>query len=256
MKTTSTPYLSVLISTYNKPEYLEMCIESYLRQSYDNFELVITDDGSDNRTAQLIHQFQNKTSIPIKHIWQEDQGFRLARVRNLGIVAAQGEYLLFTDQDCIADKDLLKEHIENAKNGQVIQGNRRLFSSKQTNKILNLSIEEIFELNLKKLSKRHHLEYFFVFRLFRHFGALVDCNLSGFKKDFLSVNMYDESFSFWGGQDLDLGFRMKTKGYNLAFFKNRSFVYHLYHQSSRNLLNKYYRRLYKKIIKHNLRFPR
>ena len=254
METHRKPSISVLISAYNKPEFLVICLESFLRQNERDFEIIVTDDGSDETTAQLLDRIKKKSPIFIKHIWQEDQGIRLARVRNLGIKAARGEYILFTDQDCIAGRDLLKDHLENAERGQVLQGNRRLISKKDTETLVNLSFEKIFDLDLKKMSRRHQSEYIFVHGIFRHIGALVDCNLSGFKEDFLSVNMFDESYNDWGGHDFDLGFRMKRKGYTLAFFKDRANLYHLYHPSPRNLLNKGYRRLYKKIIKQSLGF--
>ena len=246
------PSLSILVSTYNKPEFLEICLESLLRQSHKDFEIIVTDDGSTETTEQLIRRFQDKSPVSIRHVWQEDRGFRLARIRNLGMTKAEGDYVVFTDQDCIADPDLIKDHLEKAERGQVLQGNRRLISKGETEKFLNLPLDKLFGLDLKNISRRHHLEYYCVHKVFRHVGALVDCNISGFKADFLSVGPYDERFQNWGGQDFDLGFRMQRRGFRLAFNKDKSYVYHLYHPGRRNLLNAEYRRLYWRILKHYL----
>jgi glycosyltransferase involved in cell wall biosynthesis len=249
MKTHNDPFVSVLISTYNSPHFLERCLNSYTHQSYKNFEIIVTDDGSDEKTERLVKRFKEKSTIEVRHVWQEDQGNRTARARNLGIAASNGEYLLFTDQDCIADKDLLADHIQKARRGHVVQGNRRLLSKKTTEFLLRFPAERISDFELMELSRKFYPESFFVHGIFRHIGALVDCNLSGFKEDFLAVNMFDENYVGWGGQDFDLGYRLKKKGYRLDFFRNRSFVYHLFHQSSRNLFNANYRRLYKKIFR-------
>ena len=81
---------SLVISTYNWPEALELCLKSSLQQTVAPAEILVADDGSDERTAQLIARYRVQTSIPIVHVWQEDTGFRVGSIRNKAIARAPG----------------------------------------------------------------------------------------------------------------------------------------------------------------------
>ena len=244
--------MSVLISTYNNPRFLKICLESYRRQTYKDFEIIITDDGSDSRTGELIRRFQKGCAQNIRHVWQEDKGFRLAGVRNRGISVAAGEYLFFTDQDCIADKELLDKHTRQAAKGWIRQGKRRLISKKKTARLLTLSPEQAGDLDFQKISHPHHFESFFVNSIMLRFGALVASNLSGFKEDFLEAGQFDESYTGWGAEDFDLGFRLRKNKKRLSFMRHGPSVYHLHHLSRRNLFNSNYRRLYRKMLRDSI----
>ena len=73
---------SVLVSTYNWPEALELCLRSVFCQTVKPAEIVVADDGSRDDTRQLIDRLRRETDIPIVHVWQEDKGFRLSAVQN------------------------------------------------------------------------------------------------------------------------------------------------------------------------------
>lgn len=69
---------SLIISTYNRSDALEICVKSVLRQSLLPDEIIIADDGSKEDTRELIHQLAASSEVPIIHVWHEDLGFRLA----------------------------------------------------------------------------------------------------------------------------------------------------------------------------------
>ena len=96
---------SLVISTYNWPEALELCLKSSLRQTVAPAEILVADDGSDERTAQLIARYRVQTSIPIVHVWQEDTGFRVGSIRNKAIALATGAYIIQVDGDVILHPD-------------------------------------------------------------------------------------------------------------------------------------------------------
>ena len=73
---------SLIISTYNRSDALELCVKSVLRQSLLPDEIIIADDGSKEDTRELIHQLAASSEVPIIHVWHEDLGFRLASIRN------------------------------------------------------------------------------------------------------------------------------------------------------------------------------
>lgn len=85
--------VSVIIPTYNWPEALNLCLQSVLVQSVLPNEIIIADDGSKQDTRDLIDNIRKKTSVPIIHVWQEDNGFRLAQIRNKAIVQSSKDYI-------------------------------------------------------------------------------------------------------------------------------------------------------------------
>ena len=74
--------VSILVSTYNRPEALELSIRSMFAQTILPDEIVIADDGSKQDTKDLINKLRKETTIPIKHIWHEDEGFRRTMILN------------------------------------------------------------------------------------------------------------------------------------------------------------------------------
>lgn len=89
---------SVIIPAYNVEQYLVPCLESVLTQSFQDFELILVDDGSTDRTGKICDTYRQKfTQVPIQVIHQPNAG--LSAARNTGIARASGEYLIFLDGD-------------------------------------------------------------------------------------------------------------------------------------------------------------
>ena len=95
---------SLIITTYNRPEALELVLLSALKQTVMPDQIIIADDGSEEKTAELIQKFIDLNKIPIIHSWQEDRGFRLSRSRNLAVSKSRDEYLIFIDGDMLLHK--------------------------------------------------------------------------------------------------------------------------------------------------------
>ncbi len=102
--------ISVIISTYNHPQWLENVVWGYAVQTHRDFELVIADDGSTDETRLTIQRLRRETGLEIRHVWQEDRGFRKCSIMNRAILEATTEYLVFTDGDCIPRSDFLAQH--------------------------------------------------------------------------------------------------------------------------------------------------
>ena len=81
--------ISLVIATYNWPEALRACVEACFRQTDDNYEIIIADDGSGEPTRALVAELCARSPVPMRHVWQPDDGFRLAMARNRGILAAK-----------------------------------------------------------------------------------------------------------------------------------------------------------------------
>ncbi|MFM7720217.1 MAG: glycosyltransferase, partial [Sediminibacterium sp.] len=96
--------VALIIATYNWPQALQQTLRSVAHQTILPNEVLIADDGSDERTANLIQQFKEAhPTINIIHVWHEDNGFRLAAIRNKSISMAQSEYIIQIDGDIILD---------------------------------------------------------------------------------------------------------------------------------------------------------
>ena len=109
--------VSVVVSTYNQPEWLEKVLWGYNMQSFKDFELIVADDGSGSASREMLKRITPKLSYPLKHVWHEDVGFRKCLILNKAILAASADYLIFTDGDCIPRKDFVEQHMKFRKNG-------------------------------------------------------------------------------------------------------------------------------------------
>lgn len=103
--------ISVIFSTYNSPKWLEKVLWGFDCQTDDNFEIVVADDGSKEDTQRVIEKFAAQSSVPVKHVWQEDDGFQKCKILNKAIVEAEGEYLVFTDGDCVPRNEIGRAHV-------------------------------------------------------------------------------------------------------------------------------------------------
>jgi len=114
--------VSVIVSTYNKVDWLEKVLWGYTRQDFRNFELVIADDGSREDTKKLILDFAQSADFPIRHLWHPDDGYRRSIILNAAILASKGEYLVFSDGDCIPREDFVRTHVELAEPNRFLSG--------------------------------------------------------------------------------------------------------------------------------------
>ena len=128
--------ISVIITTYNRPDALAAVVRACFAQDDLDFEIIIADDGSSDNTQQCVAALQADAPMPLRHVWQEDLGFRAARVRNLGTLAAGGDYIIFLDGDCVPQRDFIRRHRKLAQRGYLVSGSRILLSQDATARTL------------------------------------------------------------------------------------------------------------------------
>src|SRR4051812_18128854 len=102
--------ISVILSTYNRADALEAVLRSLARQGDSEFEVIVADDGSGPETAALVEAWKARVGHRIEHVWHDDAGFRLAEIRNRGLLASRGAYVVFLDGDCIVRPDFIARH--------------------------------------------------------------------------------------------------------------------------------------------------
>ena len=233
--------ISLIITTYNRPDALNAVLLALLQQTDSAFEIIIADDGSTQKTADLIHGFQRKKQLLIQHIWQVDNGFQAAKIRNKGILAAMGDYLIFLDGDCVPRPCFIAKHRKLAAAGYFISGNRSLFSKNYTSDFLTHSLSvgtfhwwSYGLLRLQGKINRWFPLFFLPMGCFRRahpnrWRGVKTCNLAVWKSDLITINGFDESYTGWGYEDSDLVIRLIRSGVKHKSGRFATTVLHLWH---------------------------
>ncbi|NNL79160.1 MAG: glycosyltransferase family 2 protein [Flavobacteriaceae bacterium] len=234
--------LSVIISTYNQPVWLEKCLTGYEHQEFTDFEIIIADDGSGEETLNVIRSFQDNSKLDIKHVWQEDDGFRKTIILNKAIMAANSPYLIFTDGDCIPRNDFVATHMELRQKNRALSGgyynltksvsdeiNRELIA---TNRCFDskwlLSKGQPNNFKLHKLT-RSKTKAQFLNAITTTKASFNGMNVSCWKDDLLAVNGFNELMEY-GGEDREAGERMMNNGIKFKQIRYRAICLHLFHE--------------------------
>jgi glycosyltransferase, family 2 len=233
---------SLVITTYNWPKALEVCLNSVLDQTVAPKEIIVADDGSKQETIDLVKRFQE--SCPqsnIIHSWQEDKGFRAGMSRNRAISKASGNYIIIIDGDLVLNRHFVEDHIKNMKKGCFIQGSRVITSAVAAKKIMEGKRINIFSKGIKNninMIRSKILSKIFT-KVDRNLRGIRSCNMSFFKEDLIKVNGFEEEIEGWGREDSELAVRLFNIGCKKKKLKFEALTCHLYHnENDRSRLKK------------------
>lgn len=226
--------VSVIVTTYNNPSALIRVLDGLSVQKRLPDEVIIADDGSGPETAEAIKNYA-KMLFHMEHVWQEDMGFRAAKIRNEAIKRAKGQYIIILDGDCIPDRNFVFDHISLAEKGFFVQGKRVMvnkeasegFSEKDANspkRLLTLAL-------LGRLSNIHHTLRIPFMPSFKGvwLKGIKSCNMGLFRDDLFAVNGFNERFREWGREDTELAVRLFRYGLKRKEHLFRAICYHLWH---------------------------
>ena len=237
------PYapISLILATYNRADALDAVLRALARQLDKRFEIVVADDGSSQDTADLLERWRPRLGVPLTHIWHEDNGFRLAEIRNRAILASTGSYCIFLDGDCIPRNDFIATHRELAELGWFVVGNRVLMSEQLTAQTLGEGLEpERWEIQefarqhrrgaINRMAPLMHMQLGPVRKLLRRkwTGARA-CNLAIWRTDLDMIDGFDASYVGWGLEDSDLLIRLLRAGVQRKDGRFATGVLHLWH---------------------------
>jgi glycosyltransferase involved in cell wall biosynthesis len=233
--------LAVIVTTYNRPDALAAALEGYAAQDTHAFELLIADDGSADDTRRVIDEHARHSPFPLRHVWQEDRGFRAAAIRNRALAATAADYVIFSDGDCVPPRQFVSRHRALAEPGFFLSGNRILLSEHFTAEVLHrhLPIHHwraahwIAAWLRRDVNRALPLlalpDGAFRKRAPQRWKGVKTCNLSAWRRDLLAVNGLDESYSGWGLEDSDLVIRLLRAGIRHKSARFAAPVYHLWH---------------------------
>ena len=234
--------ISILLATYNWPQALKLCLESLATQTDRHFEIIIADDGSTEDTCELIDKLKLLHPIAITHLWQEDRGFRKTQILNRAIAAAQGDYLIFLDGDCIVQPDFVERHRALAQKGYLVTGSRVLLDENLTKQLLSWPQWNFknFASNLLSYRLSGGINKYWPLKIklgdgsWRDYKAFVwrrikGCNMACWKADAEAIQGFDESMTGWGHEDADFVFRLQRHQIKRKSGSWSTEVLHLFH---------------------------
>lgn len=240
---TPRPQATLIISVYRDIEALAVIFHALQGQA-DDLEILVSEDGEDPAMAQWL-QGQRGRFNHLSHLTQSDRGFRKNRALNRAILAAQGDYLIFIDGDCVPHHRFIAAHLQQAQNGWVCSG-RRVELGKSFSQQIRLEPDRLrplerplhYLLAARALHRDRIKNYemgFYSPWLQRLAGGrhtrLLGCNFSCHRETLLKVNGFNEEFEAAGiGEDSDLDWRLQRSGARIKNIKYSAIQWHLYHQ--------------------------
>lgn len=234
--------VSVIITTYNQPEQLEKVMWGYAGQTHSDFELIVADDGSAPATTDVIDRVAAATGLDVLHVWHEDRGFRKTEILNRAILASAGEYLIFSDGDCIPRDDFVAAHARLAQANCFLSGGYIKLPGEASRAI---SVDDIKSGRAMESSHLRALGWHPGKRALRMLRGsigptMLDMvtptrstwnghNSSTWRTAIMLVNGFDLDMAY-GGLDRALGERLVNAGLHGKQVRHRTPCLHLYHE--------------------------
>lgn len=236
--------ISVIVAVYNRLEYLKNILLALESQIEKPFEVIIADDGSSENLEKVIEKIIPQISYRLKHVYQQDIGFRLSRSRNNAIKFSEGEFLLFLDQDILFDNFFIKNIKEVIKEGIVIKMDAISLNEKETEKIkIELGRQKKFDYKIiekyitkdekkiieKKYKKDIIKNLLYNLNLAKRGAKIIGLGIGIFKKNLIELNGFDENYIGWGYEDDDLCNRIYCYGLKVIPLNYKNILVHMYH---------------------------
>jgi GT2 family glycosyltransferase len=232
--------IEVIMAAYNNVQDMGLVLKGYLNQKDKDFSICIADDGSKNAVKALVDEY-DKLGLNIRHIWQEDQGFRKAKIVNEAISTSKSKYIILTDNDCIPSTYFIEDYRDILSEGTIIIGRRVDMYTAASDDL------RCGRVSLRKLespswliinSLKNHLKRPEMGIRFPHFilkiwnkkerGA-IGANMAVSRQALMEVNGFDNDYKGYGMEDTDLVWRLNKAGYTNKTMLGRCALFHLYH---------------------------
>ncbi len=229
--------ISVIVTTYQRSEHLRRSLLSLSVQRgvQGSIELVVTDDGSTDNTADVVERFAHSAPFPVQFVAQEHDGFRAARVRNNGVRASSGRYLVFVDADCVVPPYHLRQHERARRPGWAWSGDSYRLDEATSRcvddeAITSGTFERLIPANQRRRLRRRWWRDRFYMAIHHPFTPrMIGCNVGLWRDDLERVNGFDEAYVGWGCEDDDLGLRLRRAGVRIGSILGYTTSCHLWH---------------------------
>lgn len=243
--------ICVIIATYDKPDYLRIVLEQMLRQSHIPDQVIVADDGSGPRTLDVIDAFSERFPN-ILHVRHKDNGFRKCEIANKSLAQCQSDYVIFTDDDCLAPPWFVASHLAVAKQGVFTVGASVNLAKGITQQLLRGEMEVVDFLALGTLEKMKLAETlsrggwaklflrtllngtragYFMDRIYMGRGIFRGGNSGAWRSDLLKVNGFNNDMVY-GHEDREIGERLCNLGLKCRQVRYLAANFHLEHARS------------------------
>jgi glycosyltransferase involved in cell wall biosynthesis len=227
--------LALVITTHERPDALAAVLDSVLRQRVAPGEIVIADDGSGTATQAVTAAFISRCAVPVHQVSQAHEGFRVARLRNLGVAATSAEYLVCIDGDMLLHPEFIADHLRLARAGFYTQGVRVHADAALTSKLIAApaTLPSLRSAGLGGLRRFYLLHSPALASMTRSLAngviAIKACNLALWRDDLVRVNGFNEAFVGWGPEDKELCARLDNAGIRRQTLLFGGIACHLHH---------------------------
>ena len=236
--------VSVVITTYNRSDALLAVLAGLARQTDRNFEVIVADDGSREEHRRAILDAPLARELRLAHVWHPDAGFTASRVRNRGVAASRGSYLIFMDGDCVPEVDFIARHKQLAQAGHFVNGSRVLLAPELTQRVVSGDQQICGRSSLYWLGQRLRGQASKLTHLLRlpdwrarvhtefYWKGIRSCNMGVWRSDYERIDGFDESFIGWGHEDADFVLRLHHAGVARKNGFCATEVFHLWHKEA------------------------
>jgi len=232
--------ISVAVITYNWPVALERVLRALAAQTELPYEVIVTDDGSQPATRELLERLARNYPVRLVHLWQPDDGARMSRARNRAIAAAQGDYVILLDGDMVTERHFIADHRAFARRGCFVQGSRVLTGAALTARMLahGVAAPGFFSRGIER--RRHTLRLPLLARWYARPGTkqrgIKSCNMGFWRDDLLRLNGFNEAMTGWGREDTELAVRAFHAGLLRRELRFSALATHLYHPTRKHVV--------------------
>lgn len=233
--------ISVIISTYNSPVWLQKVLWGYFCQNRRDFEIIIADDGSSDETRNMLGDIASASPVPIAHVWQPDEGFQKCRILNKAIAISRGERILLTDGDCVPRDDFVDTHLRLARPDRFLTGTYFKLPPAISGKLSqgDITSQQAFSAFwlmrnglpftpklLKLVAPRPVDEW--LNRITPTKQTWNGHNASCLRSQAIQVNGFNEDMEY-GGLDVEFGLRLRHVGIEPRHIRYSTIALHLHH---------------------------
>lgn len=232
---------TIIISVYKNTKALIAVLNSLREQTEQNFEIIVSEDGESQDMAEAVLNYD--WFCPFQHLTQKDDGWRKNRALNRAIIAANTDWLIFVDGDCLLHKRFVEMHMRYAAPRRILVGKRVKMSQTISGKLISgaVSLKHLNRIIWLLLINHRGCRYVDEGVFVPPFGALqlrsakklTGCNMSFSREAIISINGFDEDYSLPAvGEDADLVWRFNAAEFEFVSVRNRAIAYHLYHKEN------------------------
>jgi len=233
------PRASVLVATYENPAALALVFGGLARQTTNEFEVIIADDGSGDATRAVVGAFAERKTVPVRHVWQNDEGVRKGKILNRALLDARAEYVIFLDGDIVPARDFVARHLELARPRTYLSGSCVLLGPAASRTLTAADVAGGALDGLRSCRRGNRRARRVAARRIPGLAAILDRaasepvgfhggNASVSREDALAIGGFDERLARF--EDKDFGHRLRLRGLRGASVRYRIPAWHLHHE--------------------------